>query len=137
MKNLIFALVALASSQAFARRCLPDLMGNQNFKTRCDVFVVSTSTSDCHILRGGGPFPEDYIPVYHTHPWERRKLSDQSDACDLDLQGCQDLAFRKLEKFEYTNNCGDVSVGKSVDYRFQTLNADGTVDTEFEGRFKK
>lgn len=131
--KMLFVLSALVlSSNSFARLC-----GPSGFASICEVAVESTTTSECHILRSGNMFPETYKPRYHVHPWHRESLETIAASCDGDLQACKDFAFRELEKFSYTNSCGDVSVGKSVDFRFQTLNTDGTVESQINGRFKK
>lgn len=134
MKHFVlFSVLALASSQSFARRCVPEAI----VSTRCDVVVSSTTVSECHIIRSQNNFPETFKPGYHVHPWNRSVVSSTTSSCDVDLQDCKDIAFRALEKFTYTNNCGDVYVGKSVEFSFQNLNADGSVATEVAGRFSK
>jgi hypothetical protein len=138
MKNFaLLSILALASGQVLARQCAADMNGNKNYSTRCEISVTSTTVSECHILRAGGRFPEDYKPIYHVHPWDRTRVESNSEVCGIDMQTCQDLAFRALEKFEFTNNCGDVYVGESVDYKLQSLNRDGTVADETAGRMRK
>jgi hypothetical protein len=143
----ILSLLALAASNAFAGRCVPDRNNEMNFENRCDVLVTGTTLAECHIT-GGTRFPDDrghyprhfpgnYNPPYHTHPWDRSAPTTKASACDVTLDDCKYFAFRQLDKFRYTNNCGDLSVGKSVDYKFQTLNADGTISHEVTGRMRK
>jgi hypothetical protein len=143
----ILSILALAASNAFAGRCVPDRNNEMNFENRCDVLVTGTPIAECHIT-GGTRFPDDRghtprhfpgsdSPPYHTHPWGRSAPTTKASACDVTLEDCKYFAFRQLDKFRYTNNCGDLSVGKSVDYNFQTLNADGTVPHEVTGRMRK
>jgi hypothetical protein len=134
MKNtLLITLLSLSSFTAMARNCVPQTQPS----TRCEVFVDGTSYSECHIIRSGNMFPETYRPNYHTHPWNREFTGEQKSYCDVELQECKDLAFRRLEKYTFTNNCGDVSVGKSVEFFFQVLNEDGTINAQESGVFKK
>lgn len=147
MKNLI-ALTALTliSSQALAGRCVPD---GRAFESRCDVQVTGTALSECHVTsnprydhpdyRGHYPgnYPGRYYPPYHTHPWERSETTKKASSCDVDLEDCKYFAFRELDKYSYRNQCGDLSVGKSVIYSYKTFNADGTVADEVTGRMRK
>ena len=152
MKNaLIISLLVLATSNAFARRCVPDAMGNRNFQSVCEVAVTGTTLSECHITgstrnspdRGNYPgnhpynYPGTYFPPYHTHPWERITTGTEASACDVSLDDCKYFAFRELEKYSYTNNCGDMSVGKSVEYTYKSMNNDGTVAEEISGRMRR
>ncbi len=151
MKLVIAASLLFAATSSFAGRCVPDMNNNMNFENRCDVVVTGTTLAECHITgstnypydRGyyPGNYPGNYpggnIPPYHTHPWDRSAPTTKASACDVDLEDCKYFAFRQLDKFNYTNNCGDISVGKSVEYKYQTLNADGTVANEVTGRMKK
>lgn len=149
MKYLVFlSLATFVTTTAFAGRCVPDAMGNMNFENRCEVTVTGSSLAECHLTspsrytpdyRGNYPgnHPSTYNPPYHTHPWERVVTGTKASACDVTLEDCKYFAFRQLEKYEYVNNCGDISVGKSVEYKFQTLNTDGTVADEVTGRMKK
>ena len=146
MKNLfIVSFLVLATSNAFARRCVPDAMGNRNFQSVCEVVVTGTSFSECHVTgnypdyRGQYPgnYPRTQFPPYHTHPWERVTTGAEASACDVSLDDCKYFAFRQLDKYSYTNNCVDISVGKSVEYKFTSLNNDGSVAEEVTGRMKK
>ncbi len=147
MKLFIVSLLTLSASTAFAGRCVPDMNNEMIFENRCDVVVTGTSLSECHVTgstrfpdyRGNFPgnYPGQYYPPYHTHPWDRSAPTTKAAACDVTLDDCKYFAFRQLDKFRYTNNCGDISVGKSVEYRYQTLNTDGTVANEVNGRMKK
>lgn len=152
MKNVfIISLLVLATSNAFARRCVPDTLGNRNFQSVCEVVVTGSTLSECHVTssrntpdyRGNYPgnyprnYPGTYYPPYHTHPWERISTGAEASACDVTLDDCKYFAFRQLDKYTYTNNCGDVSVGKSVEYTFKSMNNDGTVAEEVSGRMKK
>lgn len=148
MKHVIVAVVVLFTSEAFARRCVPDAQGNRNFESVCQVVVTGTSLSECHVTGPGryspdyrgnypGNYPGRYYPPYHTHPWERITTGAEASACDVTLEDCKYFAFRQLEKYRYTNQCGDIAVGKSVEYRYQTLNNDGTVLDEVTGRMRK
>jgi hypothetical protein len=145
---LIVSLLVLSTSSAFARRCVPDADGNRKFQNVCEVVVTGTTLSECHVTgpsryspdyRGNYPgnYPGQYNPPYHTHPWNRVVTDEESSACDINLEDCKYFAFRQLEKYKYTNNCGAVSVGKSVEYRYQSLNNDGTVADEVSGRMRR
>ena len=145
---LVISLFSLVTSTAFARRCVPDANGNMNFENRCEVAVTGTSLAECHLTspsryspdyRGNYPGnrPSTYNPPHHTHPWERVVTGTEVSACDVSLDDCKYFAFRQLEKYEYVNNCGDISVGKSVEYSYQSLNNDGTVADEVSGRMKR
>lgn len=144
---LLLSVLALTTSQAFARRCVPDMNGNKNFASVCEVLVTSTSSAECHgsVNRRDyrapdyGPFGgyRTRMPETHTHPWNRVRVTSEAASCDVDLQECKDLAFRELEKLSYVNNCGDMSVGKSVEYTLTTLNTDGTVADQVSGRMTK
>ncbi len=141
---LIVSLVVLFTSNAFARRCVPDANGNRNFENICSVVVTGTTLSDCHVTGPSryspdyrGNYPGTYNSPYHTHPWDRVTTTDETSACDINLEDCKYFAFRQLEKYKYTNQCGDISVGKSVEYRYQSLNNDGTVADEVTGRMRR
>ncbi len=147
MKLFIVSLLALSASTAFAGRCVPDMNNEMIFANRCDVVVTGTRLSECHITgsmnypdyRGNYPgnYPGQYYPPYHTHPWNRSAPTTEASACDIDLEDCKHFAFRQLDKFSYRNNCGDLSVGKSVEYSYKNLNTDGTVVNEVTGRMTK
>ncbi len=153
MKIFVISILVLATSSAFARRCVPDANGNRNFQSICEVVVTGTTMSECHVTGPGryspdyrgnnypgnypGNFPGTYFPPYHTHPWERVTTGTEASACDVNLDDCKYFAFRQLEKYKYTNNCGDVSVGKSVEYTFKSMNNDGTVAEEVSGRMRR
>lgn len=143
----ILSLLSFAASNAFAARCVPDRNNEMNFENRCEVVVTGTKLSECHVT-GSTRFPDErgyypgnyrgqYFPPYHTHPFDRSAPTTKASACDVTFEDCKYFAFRQLDKFRYTNNCGDLSVGKSVEYKFQTLNVDGTVSNEVTGRMKK
>lgn len=145
---LIISLLVLATSNVFARRCVPDASGNRNFQNVCEVIVTGSSLSECHVTapsrynpdyRGNYPgnYPGTYFPPYHTHPWERVSTGTKASTCDVSLDDCKYFAFRQLDKFRYTNQCGDISVGKSVEYRYMSLNNDGTVADEVSGRMRR
>ncbi len=135
---LIISFLLLATSSAFARRCVPDANGNRNFQSVCSVLVTGTTLSECHVT-GPSRYSPDYRGnyPYHTHPWNRVTTDEEASACDINLDDCKYFAFRQLEKYKYTNNCGDVSVGKSVEYSYQSMNNDGTVADEVTGRMRR
>lgn len=149
MKNLlIISLLVLGTANAFAKRCLPDVNGNRNFESICEVVVTGSTLPECHVTvpsryypdyRGNYPgnYPGNYYPPYHTHPWDRVTTGDEASSCDISLDDCKYFAFRQLEKYKFTNQCGMVAVGKSVEYRYQTLNTDGTVADEVSGRMRR
>ena len=144
MKHIaLIAIMALASSQSFARRCNSESIAS----TRCEISVSGNSIPSCRIgnstrdyverYPGANPYQYRTFPVPGYYGWERSEINDSSEVCDVDLQECKDLAFRALEKLNYTSNCGDISRGTSVEFSFQTLNGDGSVRAEQTGRFKK
>lgn len=146
MKNIfVFSALALISSVSFAGRCIPD---GRSFENRCDVVVTGSALSECHITsnrydhpdyRGNYPgnYPGTYYPPYHTHPWDRSETKKEAASCNVTLEDCKYFAFRELDKYAYRNQCGDLSVGKSVKYSYKTLNTDGTVAEEVTGRMRK
>lgn len=146
---LTLSLLALATSNAFAHRCVPNAAGEMKFESRCEAVVTGTTLAECHITgstrfpddRGNYPgnYPGNYYPYppYHTHPWERVSTGEVKESCDVSLDDCKYFAFRALDKYEYRNQCGDLSVGKSVEYKYQVLNADGSVAREITGRMRK
>jgi hypothetical protein len=81
------------------------------------------------------PFP--YNSPYHTHPWNRVEIGTEASSCDISLEDCKYFAFRQLDKFSYTNQCGATSEGKSVEYSYRSMNNDGTVADEVTGRMRK
>lgn len=145
MKLLLISSFLVLSSTAFAARCLPTYTPT----SRCDVQVTGTTLAECH---GSGrtnpadyrgtypsnyPYPVPYTPDTYTLPWRRVEVGEEASECELNLDDCKYFAFRKLDKFRYVNNCGDISVGKSVEYRYQSLNNDGTVAETISGRMIK
>lgn len=142
--TLITSLFVLTSS-AFAAHCLE----SREASSRCDIQVVGNTLSECHITYNPRdirptPYPgiNPYVRNYprggaYSLPWRRVEIGEEVSSCDISLDDCQYLAFRKLNKFEYVNNCGGISRGVSVNYRYLSLNNDGTVAEEVSGRMKK
>ncbi len=145
MKLLLVSLIVLSSINAFAGICVP----GKEILSRCDIQVTGSRLAEC---RGPGPirpngsyrtpnypgnYPGSSFPETYSIPWRRVDIGEEASACDLSLEDCKYFAFRKLEKFQYTNNCGAVSVGKSVEYVFRSLNNDGTIAEEVLGRMSK
>ncbi len=120
-----------------ASRCLPDDTGVEAFASRCDVVVVSTRTPQCHVNE---PWNYPYTTTdrndnwYHVHGWNQLSLKAKNSSCDINFDDCKHFAFRQLDKFRDVNNCGYVSVGKSVEYRFRTFDAARNVESERTGR---
>jgi hypothetical protein len=145
MKLLLVSLIALSTTGAFAARCIP----TNNPTSRCDIQVEGRRLAECrgpgHIhpndgyrrQNNPGNYPGTYIPDNYTRPWRQVDIGEESSVCDVSIEDCQYFAFRALEKFEYTNNCGATSVGKSVEYRYSSLNNDGTVADVISGRMVK
>lgn len=144
MKTVTALIVLIAASSSFAANCRPGVAP----VSRCEIQVTGSTLAECHLTgpsryspdyRGNYPgnFPAPYYPGSYTYPWRRVEIGQEASACDLSLEDCKYFAFKKLNKFSYTNNCGDVSVGKSVEYVFQSLNNDGTVAEEITGRMRK
>lgn len=146
MKLLLISSILL-STTAFGARCLPTYTAT----TRCDVQVTGTTVAECH---GSGrtnpadyrgnypgnyprPFPGTYIPDTYTRPWNRVEMGTEASACEVNLEDCKYFAARQLDKYREVTNCGDISVGKSVEYRFTSYNNDGTVAEEINGRMRK
>jgi hypothetical protein len=149
----LLAVVAFASSSTYARRCVPDMQGNRIFENRCEVIVTGTNVQGCRVyvntndpffMTGGAypgnhprPLPGMYFPPYAGRPWERITPTKVADACDITLEDCKYFAFRELDKFSYRTQCGDLSVGRSVEYRYVQLHRDGSVADEVSGRMRK
>lgn len=140
MKKLLPLAVLLLSTSSFAGNCL----SNKNPISRCEVQVVGNTIAECHLTgrptytpNYPGNFPGRYYPGSYTYPWRRVEIGEEVSSCDLDLEDCKTFAFRRLQKFSYTSNCGDISYGKSVNYAYQSLNNDGTVAEEITGSMRK
>jgi len=145
MKIALIASLLLVSVQTFAAHCLE----SRQAYSRCDIQVEGNTLSTCRITYNPrdyrpAPYPgvNPYIRNYprggaYTLPWRRVEIGEEVSKCDISLQDCKDLAFRRLVKFEYVNNCGDISRGMRVEYRYQSLNNDGTVAEEVSGRMRK
>lgn len=145
MKFALLASISILSASAFAAPC----MESRQAYSRCDVQVEGNTIATCRITYNPRdirptPYPgvNPYLRNYpqggaYTLPWRRVEIGEEVARCDISLQDCKDLAFRRLEKFEYVSNCGDISRGKSVNFRYQSLNNDGTVAEEVSGRMRK
>jgi hypothetical protein len=140
MKLLLVSVIALSTTGAIAARCLP----SNNPNSRCDIQVEGSRLAECHgpgNIRPNGSYrtnyPGTYFPDNYTRPWRQVDIGEESSVCDVSVEDCQYFAFRALDKFQYTNNCGATSVGKSVEYRYRSLNNDGTVADEVSGRMIK
>jgi hypothetical protein len=140
MKSAILLSLLLFPTLSQARRCLPDASGAETFASRCDVIVVSTRTPECHVNE---PWNYPHTATdrndnwYHVHGWNQSSQTAKSSTCDVTFEDCKYFAFKQLSKFREVNPCGYVSVGKKVEYRFQTFSADRTVETERVGRMSK
>lgn len=145
MKTALFVSLFALTSSAFGARCLE----SRQAISHCDIQVVGNTLSECHITYNPRdirptPYPgiNPYVRNYprggaYTLPWRRVAIGEEVSSCDISLEDCKSFAFRKLNKFEYVNNCGDISRGMSVNYRYQSLNNDGTVAEEMIGRMRK
>lgn len=138
MKKLLMTALILSSTQSFASRCLPDQDGQETFASRCEVIVVGTRVPECHINE-----PWDY-PMrttdrndswYHVHGWHQSSPKAKISNCNTTYEDCKNLAYGKLSKFREVNQCGYVSKGKRVEWRFQTFDQDRGVESEQIGRF--
>lgn len=140
MKTLLITTLALSSSLSFAARCLPDQDGQETFKSRCEVIVIGTRTPECHVNE---PWNYPYNTStrndnwYHVHGWYQSSPTAKASNCETTYEECKRLAYGKLDKFRDVNMCGYVSVGKAVEWRFQTFSENRNVESEQLGRFKK
>lgn len=140
MKTLLTISLVLFNVSSHASRCLPNDAGVEVFESRCDTVVVSTRTPLCHVNE-----PWNYPTTatdrndnwYHVHGWNQISLKAKNSNCNVTFEDCKRFAFKQLDKYRDVNPCGYVSVGKSVEYRLRTFNADRSVETERFGRFSK
>lgn len=138
--KIIFSLSLLVlTSSAFAANCL----SNEALESRCEVQVVGNTLSECYLAgtfstpNYPSNFPNRYNPGAYTYPWRRVAIGEEVSRCNIGLEDCKDFAFRRLEKFDYVNNCGDISRGVRVNYAYQTLNSDGSIVEEITGSMRK
>ncbi len=140
MKTLLIALVILSSTLSYARRCLPDERGNETFASRCETIVYTSYTPTCHVNE---PWDYPYTATdrndnwYHVHGWYQVSQIAKASSFEITFDECKTFAFKQLDKYRDVNPCGYVSVGKKVEYRFQTFNALRGVETERLGRMSK
>ena len=137
MKLLFIFTLLLSSSLANARRCAPNSQGEIIFENRCLVVVKSTWTPQCNAGAATPHSPMTWGFADFIDPYILVSAAKTATSCDIELQDCKDLAFRELQKYSYTNNCGATTVGESVVYKYQLLTPEGDVIDTVSGRFKK
>mgnify|MGYP003390282015 CR=1 FL=1 len=137
MKYLILIALVLSSFCAQARRCVRDAQGRSDFQNRCLVIVQATWTPQCNAGASSPMLPVTWNWGDFIDPYTMISNREVTKSCDVELQECQDLAFRQLDRYSFTNNCGATTVGDSARYSYQQLDADGQVVSEVTGRFKK
>lgn len=133
MKYYLIALLILIPTLASAARCLRD----NAYENRCLVIVKSTWTPQCNAGAASPTLPVTWGFADFIDPYILISAAKTATACDVELQDCMDLAFRELQKYTHTNNCGATTVGDSATYEYQFLNSDGEVIDTVSGRFKK
>ena len=142
MKKLLPIAILVLSSSAFAANCL----STSAPASRCEVQVVGNTISECYLTGTARPaytpnypgnFPGRYNPGGYVYPWRRVAIGEEVSRCDVSLEECKDFAFRRLQKFEYVSNCGDISRGMRVNFAYQSLNNDSTVAEEITGSMRK
>lgn len=137
MNIILFALLLLSAPLAHARRCVPNAQGEMVFDNRCLVVVKSTWTPQCNAGSASPMLPVTWGFADFIDPHILISAAKTATFCDVDLEECKDLAFRELEKYSHTNNCGATTVGESARWDYQLLTPTGDVESRTTGRFKK
>lgn len=115
----------------FSNECRYDYENEKAlYSNKCDVKVIAETTKDCE-LNDNGQYAIRALPIITNR--------GSGTQCEISADDCRKYANDLLSSWSYTDECGQVTRAKRVEYNYlvETFPGSGKYNKADKGKFKK